>query len=247
MVGLWAVHKQNPFNSASIVNAAPGNKTMKDQIEEKARKAKTNDEASVRELADAVFDYVGSPIPSTISADMKDRLVNAEMRYRGGGKAVTESHIVHTINELAEKLQAPEYAKTSLLQIRVMRARLALIYPNFIAQDAEDKEKGVHKKVGDKMNPHVSPLEAAFIVMLMAQQKMSNEEWQKTPDEFPQSMHSKRYVEHEPKSPHLSGQPHNIEKRREMWNLVTRGLSGLGASAIRDLAQSSLDTLGIER
>lgn len=227
---------------------------MHNQVEEAAKKAKNNDEKAVRELADAVFDYAGGQMPDSVSAGMKDRLVRAEMNYRKGKKGIREEDIVRTVNELADTMGAPAYAKTSKLQVKVMRVKLMGDHPSFIAQERDEKKKGLKKKVGDTLNPEVSPLEGAFITMMMVQQKVLNEDWQKTPEEYAATLNTKHSKEsksvgedQEIKGRLVAKKAKNMEKVNEMMETISKGLGRLGAAGALELADKSLDTLGIER
>lgn len=224
------------------------------RVEEAAKKAKNNDEKAVRELADAVFDYAGGQMPESVSDGMKDRLVRAEMNYRKGKKGIREEDIVQTVNELADTIGAPAYAKTSKLQVKVMRVKLMGDHPSFIAQERDDKKKGLKKKIGDTINPEVSPLEGAFITMMMIQQKVLNEDWQKTPEEYAATLNTKHSKEvksvaegQEIKGRLVAKKAKNMEKVNEMMETISKGLGRLGAADALNLADKSLDTLGIER
>jgi hypothetical protein len=227
-------------------------KKMIHPIEEKARKAKANDESSIRELADAVFNDVGTAIPTDIMDHMKDRLVRAEIKFRHGNKKIRESNIVLTLNDLAERFDAPAYAKTSPLQVRTMRVELMKMYPSFIAQDTEDTSD-LKKKVGAKLKDDVSPLEAAYITMLIVHQKMLNDEWQQTPDEWFHSQQKKRFLDDSQNTTPQVGEPdsekkqRNDAKRREMQAVVARAIANMSTSDVQNLIDSSLDNLGVER
>lgn len=235
----------SPVATASSNSGAP----MTDKIEEKARKAKGHDEAAIRELTDEVFANFDVEIPPELGDGMKERLVRAETKYRKTGKGLRESHIAQTINELADKFAAPDYAKTSPLQVRVMRVQLMREYPNFIAQETREKKKGLRKKVGDSINPEVSPLEGIYITSVLIWQKMLNEDWQQNPPQWAATLHRKRFGE--PNSsdtkPRIIGSSFNTIKKREMADVVARAMEKLNITDAKHLVDTSLDTLGIER
>ncbi len=228
-----------------------GDSNMFSDVEAAAKKAKNNDEQAIRELADAVFNYAAPMIPAIASAGMKDRLVRAEIKYRNGHKGVREEHIVKTVNDLADAIGAPDYAKSSRLQVRVLRVRLMGAFPSFIAQERDEKKKGLKKKVGETMNPEASPLEGAFIAMMMVQQKMLNADFQKTPEEFAATLNLKLEMENRDNA----GQKTEArlvarkasKKLIEMDGIINRGVARLGVLGAKQLADKSLDTLGIER
>lgn len=221
---------------------------MRNSIEVQARKAKDNQDQSIRLLADAIFQDVASPIQGSLSARMKDRLIEAEVKYRQGHKGIRESHIVRAVNQLVARFNAPDYARTSPLQIRTLRVELMKQYPNFIAQDEDDK-KALKKRVGDKINENVSPLEAFFLAAVMVEQKMLNEDWQEGPDEWAANSkaHKKRFNPDHPKEVKLVGNPHNVAKRREMAEVVSRSVRSLTIAEAQQLADELLDTLGVKK
>lgn len=220
-------------------------------IEGAAKKAKDGDEIAVRELADAVFNYSAPMLPSLASDGMKDRLVKAEMKYRQGHKGVHEEDIAKAVNNLAETFDAPAYARTNPLQVKVLRTRLMGAFPSFIAQERDDKKKGLKKKVGQTMNPEASPLEAAFITIMMVQQKMLNEDFQKTPEEFAATLNMKLEQENRVRAGEKT-EAHLVTRKAskklvEMDGVIGKGVARLGVLGLKNLADKTLDTLGIEQ
>jgi hypothetical protein len=221
--------------------------SMYQSIEEKARKAKGNDESAIRELADAALDdnKVGV-IPTEMLNEMKERLIRAEIRYRNGKKGVHEIAIVRLINDLVDKFGAPDYAKTSPLQVRTMRVCLKQFFPSFIAQEADEKSKGLRKEIGARINPEMSPLEAAYIATMLIWQKILNKDWQVAPEKWtPDSLRKNDAETAANSEPHLTLMGGN-EKATEMMRLITRRGASLSRTDMRNLIQTSLDTLEIE-
>src|SRR5918911_1066639 len=152
----------NSFAQNPIVEISPddgGSKMWKlDSIDEKALQAKDNDETAVRALADEVFntsDFAALPVETRES--MKDRVLRAELSYRKDGAGVDEETVVQVVNEYVNKFGAPEYAKTSTLQVRYLRATLVRGYPNFIAQPPPGEREGLDQEVGTSINSMMSP------------------------------------------------------------------------------------------
>lgn len=225
-----------------------------DAIDEKARLARGGDEAAVRALADEIFaaPYFGE-IPADYRESMKERVVRDELKYRDGKKGVTEEKVVLTVNHLARKFDAPDYAKTSGAQVRVLRVRLKLGYPNFIAQETRAEKKGLKKKVGDTINPEMSPLEAAFVTGVLLQQKMLNADFQHEPGVWEEKLRKGQLKKWEAgATPDTQSAPRLVKskgnaRRNEMRHAVTRAVSQMGLSELTSLPDETLDKLGIER
>ncbi len=221
---------------------------MLQSIEEKARKAKGNDEGAIRELADAVLDDAGiSIIPADILSEMQERLIRAEIKYRNGKRGIHEIAVVRLINDLADKFGAPDYAKTSPLQVRTMRSGLKQFLPSFIAQERDEKNKGLRKEIGARLNPEMSPLEAAYIATMLIWQKMLNEDWQETPEKWTPERLNKRLADEEANAePQFGSLGVTREKASEMNRIISRGAARLSKADVKSLVKTSLDTLGLE-
>lgn len=238
------------------VQAQAGNSgdTMEDSIDQKAQKAKSNEESAVRELADEIFatPYFAE-VPSEYRESMKERVVRDELKFRNGKKGVKEEQVVHTVNKLAQKFNAPDYARTSSSQVRALRVRLMRGYPNFIAQETRSEKKGLKKKVGDSINTEMSPLEAVFVTGVLLQQKMLNEDFQHAPQEWEEKLRKKELKKWEaggkpdgrvkPRLMHLK----QNDKRNEMRRVITQSASSMSLAELMDLPDQALDDLGIER
>jgi len=246
IVGWRLATRSRAGNNSPLTTGQRG--SMFDQIEEKAQRAKDGNEASIRELGDEIFNKLATAdIPAHTLLEMKDRLLRAELRYRRNKKGCRESHIVKAINELAGKFAAPDYAKTSPLQVRALRVNLMFSVPSLVAPEANEKKK-LKKRVGDKLDPHVSPLEAVFLTMLMIQQKMLNPVWQQTSAEFADSLSKHRSKGNGGERGHqLRVDNLNREKSHVMRRVVANKVKGLGAADMHELIAASLDTLGIDR
>ena len=234
---------------------------MDDLIDEKAGKAKSNDELAVRELADEVFNSPYFAVaPDDIKDALKERVLREEMKHRRGKKGIKEEKVVEAVNELARKFSAPDYAKTSPLQVRVLRVRLMHGYPNLVGQAAGDEKKGLKKKVGDSINPEMSPLEAVLVTGILLQQKVFNEDFKHPPQDWEEKLRKKQLRKWQAAERHLGRQGagadrpvkhrlgigHNPRKGQMIRLIIDRG-SSMSPSELSSLADDSLDTLGIER
>jgi hypothetical protein len=268
IIGGTVWRNANSFAQNPVVEPSPdeGDSGMRfDSIDEKALNAKDNNDSSVSELADEVFgtsDFAA--IPGEIKDKIKDRVLRAEIAYRQGGAGIDEVHIAEVVNEYVGKFNAPEYAKTSPLQVRYLRATLMRGYPNFISQVPISEPEGLEQEVGTSINPTLSPLEAAYVTAVLLQQKMLNEEYQKTPQEWADSLYSKQLQEWQADadwvnsgSPEVTPgeQPTEVRlevragsgKYAEMAQAITNSASTLWASNLQAFVDTALDDLGIPR
>lgn len=239
-----------------------------DLIDEKALQAKNNEEAAVRALADEIFKAPEFALLPTEDRDaMKARVVSHELAYRSGNsEGIREENIVLTVNELADKFGAPDYARTSALQVRVLRAGHLKDYPNFIAQETSSGGKILEASIGDSVSPIMSPLEAVFMTAVMLEQKILNENYQHAPQEWVEEVYNKVVAKWQADLASNSGDeqgsaqaqyrleaPKNNEKRNQMTQAFITGAATLLSSDSQSLSASpniydaTLDTLGIEQ
>lgn len=227
-----------------------------DSINDKAKKAQGNDERAVRELADEVFNTpYFAEMPETLRQTVKERVLRHEADYRKGKKGVKEEQIVLTVNGLADKFELPDYAKTSPLQVRVLRARLRAGYPDFISQDASQQSRGVKKKVGTHLKSEMSPLEAIFTTAVLLQQKLLNEDFQLAPGEYADNLHKKELEKWQAaREGHQNdgGQKAKLafvekSKYRELREAIGRKATVMKTADLLALPDETLDALGIKR
>ncbi|MFY9619861.1 MAG: hypothetical protein WAQ99_08610 [Pyrinomonadaceae bacterium] len=147
------------------------------QVEEKASAVKGADEGAIRELADAVLSFVtGNKMPSVLVGPYKERLVRTEINYRKGEKAgIPEGKIVRVLDELAQALNAPEYARTDEDEVRETRLALSQMIPHLIVP--QSLGGGEQSSMGPPytVSPTMSPLEAVFVTRFLIMQKQNNQ------------------------------------------------------------------------
>jgi len=240
----------------------------RDWIDEKALQAKNNEESAVRALADEIFNIPElALIPTEDREAMKARVLSHELAYRSGNsEGIREENIVLTVNELADKLGAPDFARTSALQVRVLRASFLHRYPNFIAQETSSGGKILEASIGDSVSPTMSPLEGVYMTALMLEQKILNENYQHPPQEWVEEVYNKAVVKWQADQAGNSGDeqgsaqvqyrleaPKVNEKRDQLVRLLLYGASTLlpsdsqSLSASPNIYDATLDTLGIKR
>jgi len=235
------------FGSGSVVKSkapfVPGS------LEEKARKAKGGDEEAVRDLTEQVFHEHQGMLPAEVLDGAKERVVRAEVEYRKNGKGgVRELHVAAAVNFLADKFQAPDFAKTDLRQVKVLRARMRGSAPSFFAPDPDHK-KGLKKKIGEPMNPEVSPLEATSLMLVMLTQKAFNDEFQQTPQEFAaRSRRRPSWLANDRREAGFVGNdPRNVEKSRAVIRAAIEGLRHMNVTDAINLTGQTFDKLGIKK
>lgn len=247
-------HAQDQLPAASTDGGANG--VTDDSINEKAKKAHGGDERAVRELADEVFNTpYFAEMPEALRQAVKERVLRHEADYRAGKKGVKEGQVVQTVNGLADKFELPDYAKTSPLQVRVLRARLRAGYPDFIAQDTDPQNRGLKKKVGARLKTEMSPLEAVFTTAVLMQQKLLNEDFQLAPGEYSDHLHKQELEKWKAaREGHQSerGHKHRLgfaqkSKYQEIREAIRRKAERMSAADLLALPDETLDALGINR
>jgi hypothetical protein len=161
-----------------------------DGLEQKASLANANDANSISALVDEVFTFPRAfpRMPDFMESGVKDRVVQAELSYRRGVTAgVHEEAVVKAVNELASKFNVPDYAMTSVHQIRALRIGLSLHEPKFMGTGTARE----NAKVGESINLIMSPAQAVHLIGTLIDQKLLNEEYQVPPTEWDRDLHQK--------------------------------------------------------
>jgi hypothetical protein len=142
-------------------------------INEKAGRVGSGDEAAIRELADAVFR--GLPVgevPDLIARPYRERVIRSEINFRNGRRqGVAEANIVRLIDELAARFAAPDYARTSPEEVRDLRLSLSHTMPRLIPQRPLQSGNAAEESVGFSVAPSMSPLEAIYVTAFLIWQK----------------------------------------------------------------------------
>lgn len=244
------------FSGAALAPVTGMSKMIRpyERIENRASLVDANDRASIQALADEVFliPRVYPRMPDMVANVVKDRLVQAEAKYmRGEGPGVQEQEVVVLLNDLAARFGAPEYAKTSLAQVRVLRMTLLLSAPVFMGRDMMPD----HARVGDSISATMSPLQAAHLVASMIDQKMLNPEFQVAPAEWDSNRYESSMAKlQQLREMKLSGElrtrmdamVRDNPRRAEMRGLLSRELSFLNLNDANELINEAFATLKIE-
>jgi hypothetical protein len=156
-------------------------------IENAASQMKSGDSDSIRAVVEALYKYpwiYQNQMPEVMAAVVKQRLIDAQMAYLAGKTAgVVDGAVVDAINALATAFDTPDYARTSLLQVRFFRSSMTVDMPIFMrsAPSAQTHEA----------NPPMSPLQGMWIMSLLIDQKISNPDYQATPAEWDRDVYPK--------------------------------------------------------
>ena len=125
------------------------------KIEELAKLENPSDGNSVRALVDEIVNYPHTfgQIPPVMDTIVKERLTQAEMKYKLGlGPGVQENDIVHIANTLVDKFQLPDYARTTLHQVEVLRFSYELSLPVFMGVQSPQQESEASRSNPPKLS-----------------------------------------------------------------------------------------------
>lgn len=196
-------------------------------IDRNAQIAESGDVKAVENLADTVveFSQVGA-VPESFLEPFKERLVKSELEFRAGSqKGIEEGDIVLALNNLEDKLGAPEYARAHRDEVDFLRQDFSASIPHLI------------KKTGT-----ISPIESVFLLDQLVYQKINNEGFLLTPAE----RNSKSNILVQPKgttSPTLVV----IHPRvKEMMNFVNRAATR-SPKELAGLAHQLMDDLSMDK
>lgn len=243
-----------PYSIAQSRGATKMN-YLHDGIEAKARVLNPSDEQTIHPLVDEVlkFPRTFGRLPEPIDGLVNERLVHSEGAYlRGERTGIDEQEIVRLFNSLADKFAAPEYAKTSLLQVRVLRMQLSLSSPAFMGRGLTRDEA----KVGDSINSTMSPLQATHVIETLIDQKLLNPDYQVPPSLWDGTYFSDAQVKSEALQQAM-GRSSEIKtkiaaavrenpKRQEMHDLLSREMSSMSLAGAAELINEVLATLKID-
>jgi hypothetical protein len=225
-------------------------------IEATARAVNVDDEASVRALTEGVFSFPHAfqGLPANIEDTIKQRLTQAEIQYlKTGHPGVKEADVANLVNLLADRLHLPDYAKTNVNQVRVLRMSMALSSPVFMGRGMSSPGA----QIGESVAPEMSPLQATHVLATMLDQKIINPDYQMTPSEWDQTSHQ-RMIEklHQAdalkKSAQTTKTSHRLIARSnprhtEMRQALSAGLSSLTVGDASVIADEAFKTLKLEQ
>ncbi len=178
LVGAILVLAMNRYSEKA---QASGGTEMYEQINSKALSAQSGGQAAISDLVDTIFVNEGiSQLDPNLIASLKDRIVRAELN----GHTVGESQVVQAMNWLAADFSAPMYAQTSSVQTRALRLDLNHYMPDLFVDRDTQGMVGVNKSVNSQPSNDIAPAQAVTLLLIMIEQKMSNDFFQKEPSQW---------------------------------------------------------------
>ncbi|HEU5414052.1 MAG TPA: hypothetical protein VFW31_09860 [Candidatus Angelobacter sp.] len=204
-----------------------------ERINRAATNAKGGDPAAISTLADEVFRSHGiDQMTTTVAPFVKGRLLRAEADFQNGkASGITEDQVAATVNQLADRVNAPDYAHTNASEVKKLRLRMITLFPALIGRGPAASR--------DDSRPHfdakMSPIEAFEVTAMMIEQKMFNPEFQLSDKERQET----------PGGQTLASNRHG-ERTQEMLNVAQRGINLMGFDQMQQQCKHSLDLLGIE-
>jgi hypothetical protein len=209
-------------------------------INRAASQVKNGDEGPIRVLTDEVFKHHGIDQAAALPpvASMKDSLVKAESHFQNGeGHGITEKQVAATVNQLADRLGAPDYAHTNEDEVKRLRLRMLTLYPSFVGRGPSSGR--------DDSRPHfdatMGPLEAFHVTATMPHQKVFNPEFQVSQQE---AQDSSLHTNSADGSIQAKGNSHG-ERASEMLNIIQQHVGSM--TDLADQCGHSLDLLGVPK
>ena len=221
-------------------------------INSRSKAANNGGETEIRALADEIFtSYQFDEAPAGVSDNIKERLVRAEISYRGGKgqQGISDASIVRAVNYLSQKVGAPAYARTNVFELRRMKAGILPYTANLQARSrAEQLTNGVLTRANDATRPSMSPLEATFFMTVLVQQKQFNSEYQLTQKEYVQLHGGKRQAKSDKQfRSEMQSRKGDSTRSDELEKTVEKRASKMTLSEIVNLPQELMYVLGIEK
>lgn len=239
---------------SSVDDGQPSSPLSK--INGKARAANNGGgENEIRALADEIFTtYQFDEAPAGVGDSIKERLVRAELSYRGGQgqKGISDASIVRAVNYLAYKLGAPAYAQTDVFELRRMKVAV-LPYTDDLQARSRAAEVTDSISIGDQKTnandattPSMSPLEAVVFMTTLVQQKQFNPEYQLTNEEFVALHGNKRQASSDKMfRGEMNSRVSDSSRSKQLVQQVEKHAATMSLSEIVNLPEELMYVLGI--
>lgn len=210
------------------------------RVDRAARNVKGGDEAAVRILVNEVFadNGIDEKIVAT-AGSVPDRLVAAEVAFqKGKAPGISEEAVVHAVNQLAVRFNAPDYAFTDVKELRRLRFKMLTVYPGLIGRgSAATRDESKHH-----FERTMSPVEAFHVAATLVFQKIANPEFQ----------FSRKEIEAAPQQDKaalakLTQSVANGERTRELLGVIRQSAASMSLRDILSQSEQTLDRMGIPR
>ncbi len=154
------------------------------------------DEESLRAFTDSVVNEIVPPGP--LSDSLKSQLFPLERKHRTTRDVcITEQSLARGLNSFVARIGAPDFARTSGLQIRVFRTQLHFMgLSDVVAPEISSRPtKSLGHRPGEPLasvSEKVGPAEAALVVATLVRSKLVNEAFQVAPEVWADSFLKQR-------------------------------------------------------
>ncbi len=220
---------------------------MYQQIDSKAAALHSSGQDAISDLVDALFEFNGltRPYPA-LAASLKHRIIRAEL----SGPKVSENQVVQATNWLMNELSAPPFAQTSLIQTRVLRSCCLTMMPNLFPDRKDYENFDLNRLLDNRPFSKLSIIQALALLILIFQQKVMNEFFQKIPAEW-EPDYIARFIAEQQSNTTEESRPFGLfsrpvsQQRIEMEQLIYEANSKQNEG--ENLLEVLLDQLGIPR
>ena len=216
------------------------------RLNDAVHEARNNDAASIAKLTNTILDSISlADIPSAHS--LRGRIARAEHAYRRGQQPpILERDLADAMNQVADLAGAPSWARTSVAQLHLFRTILKPHVPPLVGRRMATG-KGPYA-ISDEM----SPAEAVFVALFLANSKMTNVAYQVDPDEWVEKIReAKLHISPAPSSSSIDAPAKGVghEDSQEIFRAM-RGLEHdlkTESSSTSSLVHAFLDRINITR
>jgi hypothetical protein len=152
--------------------ASPNAKLPFYNIQRLSRSAIVGDQSSRSALFDEIGGAVGISREDVAALRIKARVLEAEQNVdKGSQLRVPDENVARTVNDIVIRLKLPNFCRTNVREVRLLRSRLHVQAPGITSLD----------RTGN-IAPSMRPLEAVLVTAVLIRQKVYNPDFQKVED-----------------------------------------------------------------
>jgi len=143
-------------------------------------------QTDVEQAVNGIFKDTGADPNMLGISSVRNQIVSAELAYHNQHHSpITEDRVVSAVNNLSTTWGLPSYTHTSASEVHKLHMALVFAFPQFLTTDPNTRAS-VKPQNGKKtlVRAEMSPLETTLMFSTLVQQKLSNPEYQMTPEEF---------------------------------------------------------------